>query len=503
MDASVACCSDSSTVAQNPLGRSGIHEQRVVAMRELRAFGWLVDQLGQLPFRKTVVIFSPGINRPSDQLDYWKGLLKKANASGVSFYALEVNGVSQASTELGARAGLQRSAAQSSRQTSGATSLGEMADRSQEFSVAENAAAAGSTHALLADLADETGGFLITDSSKKMLARIMVDAETRFELTYSPAWENYDGRFHRIEVKPVRQGYTVEARSGYYAVPATADGSAISPQELAGLRALNTMPLPRKFEYRAQALRFRAPDGPSQFVIALEVPFANLAATPQPSQKTHRSHASLLIVVKDSSGRIVRQLSGDSPMEVPDGELTSSATSRLTFDRTVALPAGRYTVQTAVVDWESGKVSTDVLEVDCASQKGPEMSNIALVHRIEDVQGPAGGTEPLEYQGKRIVPSLSATLDAGATPSVFFRVYPDRSNPEKLRLRAQFLLDGRLLADQATELPEADASGSVPVLIQAPVRPGSNELKLTVLQGSVSAGQSIQYTMPAQPNPAP
>jgi len=35
-------------------------------------------------------------------------------------------------------------------------------------------------------------------------------------------------------------------------------------------------------------------------------------------------HASLLILVKDSSGKIVEQLSGDSPMDAPDAGPTSA-----------------------------------------------------------------------------------------------------------------------------------------------------------------------------------
>jgi len=80
----------------------------------------------------------------------------------------------------------------------------------------ENAITTANTHAALVDLTEQTGGFLITDSSKRMLSRIMNDAESRYELTYSPAWEIYDGRFHKIEVKPAREGLTVEARPGYY-----------------------------------------------------------------------------------------------------------------------------------------------------------------------------------------------------------------------------------------------------------------------------------------------
>jgi len=497
LDASSAVGDDASTVALNPLGRNGIKEARVVAMREMHAFTWLVDQLRQMPFRKTVVLFSPGITRPADQTDAWKALIAKANGAGISFYALEVNGVSQASPLLGAKAGLKRVSQLSASQGKPGT-LGDMADRSEQDNVMENAISTANIHAGLVDLTEQTGGFLITDSSKRMLTRIMTDAETRYELTYTPAWEIYDGRFHKIEVKPAREGLTVAARPGYYAVPGKADGGPITPEEMAGLRVLNTTPLPREFDYRSEALHFRSPEGPSELTLALEIPLANLAATPEPAEKKQRLHASLLILVKDSSGKIVEQLSGDSPMDAPEGEPASARPGRLTFGRPVTLAPGHYTVQTAVVDWQSGKVSANQFEVDCARQRGPELSTIVLVRRVEDVQGTAAANDPLERQGKRIVPSLTHVVEAGATPSVFFCAYPDRSNAAKMRLQAQFLGDGRVLQDQGSELPPPDASGSVPVLIQVPARPGENELKLTLSQGSSTSAQSIRYTIAAK-----
>jgi VWFA-related protein len=499
LDASSAVGDDASTVALNPLGRNGIHEARVVGIRELHAFNWLVDQLRQMPFRKTIVLFSPGIYRPVDQRDYWKTMIAKANAAGISFYALEVNGVSQASPTLAANAGLKRAGQLSATQkSSNSSSLGSMADHSEQDNIAENAMEAANIHAALVNLTQDTGGFLITDGSKKMLTRIMNDAETRYELTYTPAWETYNGSYHKIEVKPLREGLTVEARGGYYAVPARADGGPITPEEMAGLRALNTTPLPRQIDYRAQALHFRSAQGPSRLTLALEIPLANLAATPEPAEKKLRLHASLLILVKDSSGKIVEQFSGDSPMDSPEVQPGSALPGRLTFGRPVTLAPGHYTVQTAVVDWESGRVSASQFEIDCAAQQGPELSSIVLVRRVEEVQGTSAGNDPLEYRGKRLVPSLTTAVEAGATPSVFFCAYPDRSNAAKMRLQAQFLLDGRLLADQGSELPPPDASGSVPVLIQVPARPGENELMLTLHQGSATSEQSIRYTIPAK-----
>ena len=119
-----------------------------------------------------------------------------------------------------------------------------------------------------------------------------------------------------------------------------------------------------------------------------------------------------------------------------------------------------------------------------------------VAHRTEEEASEAA--DPLVHEGKRIVPSLFTDLETGATPSVFFRVYPDRSNSSAPRLRAQYLIDGHLLADQTAPLPPPDASGSIPVLIQAPGRPGANELKLTVLQGGDFSSEEIKYSIPAK-----
>jgi len=138
-----------------------------------------------------------------------------------------------------------------------------------------------------------------------------------------------------------------------------------------------------------------------------------------------------------------------------------------------------------------------VFPIDSTSQQGPELSSLALVRRLEDGNGPAAASDPLEYQGKRVLPSLFTELEPGVKPSVFFRVYPDRANPAQPRLRAQVLREGRLVADQTAELPEADASGGIPVLIEAAAHPGSHEMRLSVSQGSSSSTEEIRYQIAA------
>src|ERR1019366_2943083 len=113
-------------VVNNPLGRQSTHYDRVVAIRELRAFGWLIEQLSKMPFRKTVLLVSPGVNRPASEVDYWKKILETANAASISFYALETptSGPAQRSPMTAARAAQEQVSGLSKPQGQTATSLG-------------------------------------------------------------------------------------------------------------------------------------------------------------------------------------------------------------------------------------------------------------------------------------------------------------------------------------------------------------------------------------------
>jgi hypothetical protein len=356
--------------------------------------------------------------------------------------------------------------------------------------------ASASTHASLLDLAEGTGGFLVTDSGKASLAKVMDAAQSHYELTYRPASDSNDGRFHKIEVKLAREDLRVEARNGYYAVPETPGGGGLTPLEMAGFRALNTQPAPHEFDYRAAALHFRDASGRPDVAVAFDIPMKNLTARTEGAEKRYSVHVSLLAVVKDSSNQIVDRFGIDTPTDVTDAEWNSSHLGHVMFEHSLPLAPGHYTVETAVVDWESGRSSTGAIELDCAASPGPQISSAALVRSVQP--GDPAADDPMVYQGKRIVPALFNDLESDARPAVFFRVYPDRNDKSKTRLRAQIVLDGKVIADQVADLGEPDSSGGIPVLIQAAARPGKQELKLTALQGTGSAQREIQYSVAAK-----
>jgi hypothetical protein len=207
----------------------------------------------------------------------------------------------------------------------------------------------------------------------------------------------------------------------------------------------------------------------------------------------------LLALVKNAQGQIVDRVSKDVPAEVPDDRLAALQAELMTYQHAVNLPAGHYTVETAVVDHEGNRSSTGVFEIDNREQTGVGLSDLTLARRVENLGPPPDAADPFEYTvdstGKRVLPFVTTDLFAGARPVVYLMIYPERGNPAKPELRVQLLKKGSLLATVKPFLPPPDASGGIPMIVQAIGKPGSYEVKATVVQGASSTERNLAYTV--------
>ncbi len=513
----------------DPLGTRGDMDFSVNAgLREIDALIGLVRQLSPLPFQKTVLLLSTGLTRPPDQLEYWDSLIHQATKGGVTFYAMDVWGLgvcqdspsdsclAPQSASAPSVAMLHYIAALSQQQ--GPASIGQTAGSSSSSNAAHgpppvSAAAemmelahqddyvkftisSANRQEAIRELAERTGGFLIanTNNTDKLLAHVMEEVDTHYEIAYPPTSEREDGHFRKIEVKLARSGLRVETRSGYFAVPDTGEGP-VTPEEMAGLKALDTQPRPRAFEFLSRAYRFRDAGGTAQYAITFEMPISNLTATPVETGNKRRLHASLLALVKNAQGQIVDRVSKDVPSEVSDDRLAAVQVELMTYQHAVNLAPGHYTVEAAVVDHEGNRASTSVVQIDNREQRGVGLSDLALVRRLENLGRPPDAADPFEYTGKRVLPFVTTDLFAGALPFVYFMVYPEPENPAMPELRVQLLKNGRLLATRKPALPPPDASGGIPMVIEATGKPGSYEVRVAVAQGGSSTERSLAYTL--------
>jgi hypothetical protein len=194
----------------------------------------------------------------------------------------------------------------------------------------------------------------------------------------------------------------------------------------------------------------------------------------------------------------VDRVSKDVPSDVSDERLAAVRVEIMTYAKAVNLPPGHYTVEAAVVDQFGNRASTGVAQIDNREQPGPGISDLTLVRRLENLGSPPDAADPFEFTGKRVLPFVTTDMYAGGLPFLYFVVYPERDNPAKAELRVQMLKDGRVVVARKTELPPPDSSGAIPEVLTPYSRPGSYEVKVTVVQGKESAERSLHYTLAAK-----
>jgi hypothetical protein len=270
--------------------------------------------------------------------------------------------------------------------------------------------------------------------------------------------------------------------------------------EAEALGVLNTNPRPQDVTVWSSAFSFWRSAAGSQTSIAIGVPGTALSATRAArGAAVNKVHVALFVFIKGDDGRVVDKFTIDAPFEFRDKEYAAARAYDLVFSHPVHLPAGRYSVQAAVMDREGQRTGTTELAVESPPQRsGIGLSSLVLVDRVEPVTGTGDAADPLIFEGKRVIPHLSPTLNAGENAFLYFVVYPDSSNPSKPALLVQFLSNGRAIAEQTAELPPADASGAIPMFVKIAARPGDDGLRVGVLQGNDSAVETVHYQVSAK-----
>lgn len=503
---------DNGPGANSQRGDLVIQRQQFIGIegaRQMDQIKLLIRQLGTLPGHKSVLLFSPGLTTTGEP-DQFQAMLNQANQVDLSFYAFDANGLSQTSTAQASSMAMQHvttlsrqqgqlAPGESSPNTSATGSGGAMMERIRQGDYQRDAVRTSDTQSGLRELAEGTGGFLVANSNdlRKPFEQVTEDVGTHYEADYHPSSGKYDGRYRKIEVKLARADLRVESRDGYFALPDFPGSTPLLPFEAAGLVALNTRPWPRAFDFRSSAYHFRPGSSSSQTAVAFELPGSGLTATPQPGRKSHRLHASLLAVVKDSNGQIVDKYGRDFPYDVPDDQLAGIQANPIDYTHSFSLPPGHYTVESVLFDREGKRASSSSVEFDSPSRKGIGLSSIVLVGRADPLTAEPEEDDPFLFQGREVVPLLSGSLPASAKPLAYFVVYPDKSNLEKPRIRVEFFVGGEELEQKEADLPPPDSSGAVPMAVHTMARPGKCEIRITAMQGLQSAAQSVSYTVEA------
>jgi VWFA-related protein len=490
------------------------------ARLSLTALESLVRGLQSMPGRKSILYFTWGMYRTPELDTMFSNLTGMANRANVTFYSVDTRGVTAGygvdTTDVSTgrqNAGATDQLNSAASAASGVTATSGVAAPDQRRAVtkdnmraSDNAESAGRANVQLAirDLAEATGGFLIGESNdlRAPLRRVNEEISSYYELTYNPHIENYDGSFHKLKLETDRKNLVLQARNGYFALPPEARAEGLQAFELPLLKAIAAGQVSHDVEFRAGAVLLRPQDSGTDVSVLVEVPLRALEAKPGADQKTFDVHFSLGSLVKNSKGEVAGpKLTRDRSFHVTAEQLEAG---NFVEKMPVVLPPGNYSLETAVLDRESGRIGVErsSFTVD-PKNKGVAISSLAAVRSYTPNVKGLDPKEPFQFQGGSITPTLNNRVPQAADSNLrlFFVVYQDPSISAKPTVEIEFLQNGNTLTKVPMPLPDADNQGRIPYVMTIPaaaIPPGVYQVRAIAKQGDTEASTQTSVTIEAK-----
>ena len=212
---------------------------------------------------------------------------------------------------------------------------------------------------------------------------------------------------------------------------------------------------------------------------------------------THLSsvHVSVLATINDSSGTVIERFSEDIAKRWATGNGSETTPEVVSFERSFSAPPGKYTLQTAIIDNNSGKAAAKRQTFQIlAPHSVPELSDLMLVRGVEMTDG--GGSDPdLLWRGdQRVLPNLYGHFPSGVHKlSVFFFARTDPKSQEKATVQLEVLREGVPLKGKPLTSTVKAGAELEPVLFGFAISSaadGEYEVRASLTQG----GKSTQAT---------
>jgi VWFA-related protein len=462
----------------------------------------LVKEQYRLPGRKTILYFSGGFPLEQDTEDAFHTVISTANRANVSFYCVDTTGLTTWSSNQNAVAAL-KDAARNSAQGVGSSGKGVSMGQAEAEDKAFEAGSKDTQHNIRM-LAEQTGGELIANSNdfRAPIRRVVEDAESYYEITYSPEIQKYDGSFRKIIVKTALKDVHVQTRAGYFALPPNMTmGQVLASYEVPLLQALDDKPLQRNFSFQSAAMHFRGAQGPTCEVV-IDIPASGLTFEENKQAGRFEGRVAYVAVVKDSNGQVLKKLRQEVPLPVtPDKLAAFKATSHFIYNEGFALGPGRYTLEAATIDLPSKKISARKSSFVIPAETGQlAISSVTLIRNTYAKDANTKADDPMLMTDKVIKPTANATLKKTDVDTIPFyvTVYPDRKSAEKPTLRMEFSKDGTPLGAGSAPLGDVDAQGRIQYVANAPMsslQPGNYQVRFVVRQGNEQADETVTFTI--------
>ena len=443
----------------------------------------LVDSLGTLPGRKTVLYFCEGLVIPPAVEPRFRSVIAAANRHNVAIYALDAAGLRVHSE--------QEQTAQQLAALTDATVKGVERDPNSKYTggLEQNEAMLRSSpEAGLTILSTQTGGMLIQGSNAldKGVQRIDEDRRNYYLLGYVSTNPALDGTFRKIEVKLKRPGLEAHARPGYLAVPADM-GAPVLTYEAPAIAAMNATPRPTAFPIQTRALAVPMPGHVGLTAVMIGVAASSLTFTEDAKTGTYAGDA---VVIASLSGPATRKQSQEYKMTGKLDQLAQVKSGALLFFRTPELQAGKYDVSSVVYDATGSKASVAVSTVTVPNAESVTVGDLFLVSRVEKVAATdtAMANHPLVASGLLLYPSFGEPVSKAKKPELDLAL-PLVINPGEKPPTAtlQILQGGQKLAEIPMPIDKPGADGRLMQITRLPsaaIPPGTYDFKVVLFVGT-------------------
>jgi VWFA-related protein len=357
------------------------------------------------------------------------------------------------------------------------------------------------TKSPMAGLAKDTGGAYIDaqNNTKKPLEQMVQDLTSYYQASYIPPFQEYDGAFRTIAIKPLRQGLDIQSKTGYFAL-APGVQNVVRPFEAPLLQILKEEALPSDFKFKAAVLRFgELPDGNTN-TLMVEVPLSELETHQDVQTKLYAAHASIVAQIKDKDGTVIEHFGEDIVRRGALESLDRDKAETITLQRHFIDIPGQYVMEVAVQDQNSGKKSVQRVHFEIpAVVAGPSLSDMVLVRKMDSFQEDADPLEPLRYEHSKATPNLSGEVSGDAkNVSLFFILHRDPQAKDPATLEMIVSRNGK--PGKRTPLPlHAGSTGAtMPYLATFQTKsllPGLYDVKAMLSQGGKTAVQEVSFTV--------
>jgi len=449
--------------------------------------------------RKAIIFFSEGLILPPSVMGAFDAVINTANRNNVSVYTVDAAGLRAESKsaemvkEMKSRNEL-RLAQLGSTEPQGPMMKGL---ESNEDLLRLNPDSG------LGQLAEQTGGFLITDTNdlKGKLRTVDEDLHGYYLLNYKSNNQNYDGHFRKIEVKVKRSGLDIQSRKGYFAIRNTFNSPVLS-YEAPALAASDNQPQANSFPFFARGFSFPEREKMGLVSVIADLPLSPFTFVVDQEKKTYSTDFSVVALVKDQSGQVVAKLSKQYHLNGPADKLEDEKKGRILFYREANLSLGRYTLETIAYDAPSARLSVrrGTIEVTHGDEAKLRLSDVTILKRAEPAPAAAETLiNPFRVGNVIVTPNLGEPIKRTIKEApFFFTVYLPPGTIATPKLTVELRQKDQTLARMPADLMKPDLSGRIQYLAGLPLEKlpaGSYELRITVSDGSTTVARSAYFTI--------